>query len=43
MSTRILVPLDGSAPAEAVLPYGRELAKSFQADVLWLLTVRRAI
>jgi nucleotide-binding universal stress UspA family protein len=34
----IMVPLDGSAYAEAVLPYATELARSLDADV-WLIRV----
>jgi nucleotide-binding universal stress UspA family protein len=34
MCKRILVPLDGSAQAEAVLPYARQLAKSYGAELV---------
>ena len=35
---RILVPLDGSAYAEAALPYAQQLTRAFDAD-LWLIQV----
>jgi nucleotide-binding universal stress UspA family protein len=39
MYTRILVPLDGSATAEAVLPYARALAAGFKTAIELLLVV----
>ena len=36
MYKRILVPLDGSALAEAVLPYAQELAKLSKAEIVLL-------
>jgi nucleotide-binding universal stress UspA family protein len=39
MYRRIIVPLDGSDHAEAVLPHVEELAKRFEADVLLLRAV----
>lgn len=36
---RILVPLDGSARAEAILPHVESLAQHFRAEVLFLLVV----
>lgn len=39
MYERILVPLDGSARAEAVLPHAERLASSFDSEVLLLWVV----
>ncbi|MDX1613615.1 MAG: universal stress protein [Candidatus Promineifilaceae bacterium] len=36
---RILVPLDGSVRAEAILPHVEELARRFRAEVVLLLVV----
>lgn len=38
---KILVPLDGSALAECVLPHARAFAKAFQSDVTFLHVVER--
>lgn len=39
MSTRILVPLDGSQLAEAILPYVEELAHGMDAEIVLLRVV----
>ena len=39
MYTRLLIPLDGSKTAEAVLPYGRTLAGTLKIPVEGLLGV----
>ena len=39
MYTRILVPLDGSPRAEAILPHAEELAKRYQAEIVLLRVV----
>jgi nucleotide-binding universal stress UspA family protein len=38
MYERVLIPLDGSPPAETILPFAEEIARSFEAEVV-LLTV----
>lgn len=43
MYKTILVPLDGSARAEAILPHVEALAKSFQAKVIFLEVVDPAV
>ena len=39
MYTRILVPLDGSTRAEAILPHVEELARRHQADIILIQVV----
>ena len=39
MYTKILVPLDGSPRAEAILPHAEELAKRYQAEIILLRVV----
>jgi nucleotide-binding universal stress UspA family protein len=43
MIGRILVPLDGSAQAEVVLPYAKELAKRLNARITFLQVVESGI
>jgi nucleotide-binding universal stress UspA family protein len=43
MYTRLLIPLDGSKTAEAVLPYGRTLAQSLEIPVEFLGVVDTSI
>jgi nucleotide-binding universal stress UspA family protein len=39
MFQRILVPLDGSACAEAALPYAKKLAEQFQSELIFLRVI----
>lgn len=39
MYSKILVPLDGSKRAEAILPHVRELARRYDAQVIFLRVV----
>lgn len=43
MYKTILVPLDGSPRAEAILPHAEALAKSFQAKIIFLEVVDPAV
>lgn len=43
MTKRILVPLDGSAFSEAILPYAKQLARTLDAEIVLLHVIVEAV